>query len=95
MAAFQLTDMLATLRGILQEHPTGMTLDAELVSALVGGLVDMERAAEVLHQKVATLEDQLAECGLAPLYRPAAFVQDNVIPFPIVPRPIPLHGGAA
>lgn len=95
MAAFQLTDMLATLRGILQEHPAGMTLDADLVAALTGGLIDMERAAETLQQKIVTLEEQLADGGLTPLYRPVAPVQDNVIPFPIVPRLVPLKGGAA
>lgn len=102
MAALQLTDMLAVLRGILQEHPQGMTIDAEMVASLVGGLVDMERNAEILQQCVVALEDQLAECGLTPLhwpggthYRQVVPVQGNVIPFPIVPRPVPLQGGAA
>lgn len=95
MQAIQLTNMLATLRGILQENPQGVSFDAEMVAALVGGLRDMERAAEAQQQMIVTLEEQLAECGQAPLYRPVAPVQDNVIPFPIVPRPVPLHGGAA
>ncbi|MFC5393051.1 hypothetical protein [Bosea vestrisii] len=95
MAAFQLTEMLSVLRGILEEHPQGMTIDAEMVAALVGGLRDMERCAEAQQQKIVALEDQLAECGLAPLYRPVPPVQANVIPWPIVPRPIPLQGGAA
>lgn len=93
MPALQLTEMLSVLRGILQEHPQGMTIDAEMVAALIGGLVDMERCAEAMQQKIVALEEQLADCGLAPL--PVPLVQDNVIPFPIVPRPIPLRDGAA
>lgn len=89
MAALQLTEMLSALRGILEEHPQGMTIDAEMVAALVGGLVDMERAAEALQQA----EIELAEIRADEIA--AAETPANIIPWPIVPRPIPLQDGAA
>jgi hypothetical protein len=89
MRAFQLTDMLVTLRGVLEEHPQGLTLDAEMVGALVAGLHDMVQAAETLQQ--AAIE--LAELRRA--NEPAVPPPATVIPFPIVARPIPAQGGVA
>lgn len=89
MAALPLTDMLSVLRQILEEHPDGITLDAEMVAAMVGGLRDMELAAEALQQAAIELAEIRAdEIALVE-------ARANVIPWPIVPRPIPLQGGAA
>ena len=89
MAALPLTDMLSVLRQILEEHPEGITFDAEMVTAMIGGLRDMEQAAETLQQAAIELAEIRAD------EIEAAATPANIIPWPIVPRPIPLHGGAA
>ena len=81
----QLSLMIGTLKDVFDNNPTGMHLDAELCASLACGLADMERAALALEQRVLQLQ--------IPVDEPDA---DNVIAFPIVPRPRPsATGGAA
>ncbi|PZU89100.1 MAG: hypothetical protein DI527_16335 [Chelatococcus sp.] len=89
MRTGQLSLMLATLRDVFLEHPQGLQIDAIMATAFAEGLRDMTRAATAMEQQLVALEDQLAQCGQAPLYRPVPSAQGNVVVFPIIPRPRP------
>ena len=91
----QLSLMLETLHDVFAGHPQGLTVDGLLASLFADGLKDMTRAALALEQQVLALQDQFADCGQAPLFCPVAPAQDNVVPFPVIPRPrpMPIEGG--
>lgn len=93
----QLSIVLGTLRDVFVENHRGLVVDPMMARFFADGLREMEQGALELEQMVLQLEDQLAELGQAPLYRPVAAVQDNVVPFPVIPRPrpMPIEGGCA
>lgn len=93
----QLSIVLGTLRDVFLENHRGLVIDPLMARFFADGLRDMARDAAALEQKVVALEDQLADCGQAPLYCPIAPIADNVVPFPVIPRPrpMPIEGGCA